>query len=108
VSSKVSRSYKSYTEQFKEQAMDLVRVQGLNEEGDTAASAREEKGTFVVKIHFLPKDSRWPAPGATPALAVGDALVARTIRKRGQESGMLREIAGLSSPSVLGSIPDPS
>ena len=95
MSSKVSRSYKSYTEQFKEQAMDLVRVQGL----DPAKAARDLGIPTSTLFVWLKKDG-WvkraeqpspPLPEDPHTLKVRIADLERQVRRLEKEKEILKK-----------------
>jgi transposase len=95
VSSKVSRSYKSYTEQFKQQAMDLVRVQGL----DPAKAARDLGIPTSTLFVWLRKDG-WvkraeqpsaPLPDEPHTLKVRIAELERQVKRLELEREILKK-----------------
>jgi transposase len=101
VSSKVSRSYKAYTEQFKEQAMDLVRVQGL----DPAKAARDLGIPTSTLFVWLKKDG-WvkrvepsaPLPDEPQVLKVRIADLERQVKRLELEREILKKSERIRRP----------
>jgi transposase len=101
VSSKVSRSYKSYTGQFKQQAMDLVRVQGL----DPAKAARDLGIPTSTLFVWLKKDG-WvkrvepsaPLPDEPQTLKVRIADLERQVRRLETEKEILKKSERIRRP----------
>ena len=94
MSSKVSRSYKAYTEQFKEQAMDLVRVQGY----DPTQAARQLGMPHSTLNQWL-KRAGWvkraepsaPLPDDPHALKLRVAELERQVRRLQTEREILKK-----------------
>jgi transposase len=90
----MSRGGKSYTRQFKEQAMDLVRVQGL----DPAHAARElgmpfsTLGLWLRKAGWVkPVDRSVPLPEEPAVLKVRVAELERQVKRLEQERDILKK-----------------
>jgi transposase len=88
------RGGKSYTRQFKERAMDLVRVRGL----DTAHAARElgipftTLGVWLRKAGWVkPVERDVPLPEDPAALKVRVADLERQVKRLEQERDILKK-----------------
>jgi len=88
------RGGKSYTRQFKEQAMDLVRVQGL----DPAHASREvgipfsTLGVWLKKAGWVkPVDRAVPLPEEPAALKVRVQELEKQVKRLEQERDILKK-----------------
>lgn len=105
----MSRGEKPYTRQFKEQAMDLVRVQGLS-----VTHAARELGMPIQTLNVWLKKAGWvkrveplaPLPEDPAALKVRVAELERQVKRLEMEKEILKKatayFAGQSTSALPG------